>query len=79
MLWIKLKKYACWQLAGAPDPGFYEKWMKDNWLEVLGFEGKKLIVVRDPTDRKGRFVLYHRYVDDILTKGNRVNRKEMRR
>ena len=67
MLWIKLKDYACWQVAGAPDPAFYDRWMKDNWLEVLGFEGRKQIIVRDPSDPTGTFSIFHRYVDDVLT------------
>lgn len=68
--YVRIKDELTWNEFGAPDPGFFDRWIKDNLLEVIEQQGEYLIVL-DPTDPEGIFSVHNSWV----AKQDQINQK----
>lgn len=61
VLMIYLEDHITWDQFGAPDPGFFYSHIKDLPLMVIGVSAHDEIILRDPSDHLGSFVIPRAY------------------
>ncbi len=54
---VRVKDDLTWQEFGAPDPAFFDRFIKDRALEVVSLVGD-WYTVQDPTDLGGVFTIH---------------------
>lgn len=54
--YVRVKDEVTWQQFGAPDPGFFDRHIKDVWLAVIG-TSTWYFRLQDPTDPDSEFVV----------------------